>query len=42
MNLPYMFKEPDENKLTLEKFKYVYDYINTIEDIFIDNKKLLS
>lgn len=42
MNLPYMFKEPDENKLTLEKFKYVQDYINTIEDIFIDNKKLLS
>lgn len=39
-NLPYMFKEPDE--LTQEQFNSVHTYINAIEDLLWDDKRLLS
>ena len=41
-NLPYMFKEPDEDELTPERFHEVNTYINAIEDLLWDDKRLLS
>lgn len=41
-NLPYMFKEPDEDELTQEQFNRVHTYINAIEDLLWDDERLLS
>lgn len=41
-NLPYMFKEPDEDALTPEQFSWMNTYVNAIEDLLWDDKRLLS
>ena len=41
-NLPYMFKEPDEDELTPEQFQWFNTNINAIEDLLWDDTRLLS
>lgn len=36
-NLPYMFKEPDEEMLNTSQFEYLENYINTLETLLYDN-----
>ena len=41
-DLPYMFKEPDEDVLSTEQFEYMQNYINTIEEILNTPSRLSS
>jgi hypothetical protein len=36
-NLPYMFKEPDEETLNEQQFQYMQNYINTLEESLYDD-----
>lgn len=36
-NLPYMFKEPDEEALNTQQFEYMKNYINTLETALYDD-----
>lgn len=36
-NLPYMFKEPDEDVLNTQQFEYMQNYINTLETTLYDD-----
>lgn len=41
-NLPYMFKEPDEETLNSEQFAYMQDYVNDLEKALYDDNLLAS
>ena len=36
-NLPYMFKEPDEDALNTQQFEYFKNYVNTMETLMYDD-----
>lgn len=36
-NLPYMFKEPDEDALNAQQFEYMKNYVNTLETALYDD-----
>ncbi len=38
-NLPYMFKEPDEDVLTADMLNYMQNYVNTMEDYLFNSFK---
>lgn len=35
--LPYMFKEPDEDVLNSQQFKYMQNYVNKLEEVLYDD-----
>lgn len=41
-NLPYMFKEPDEDVLQAEQLAYFQDYVNTMESYLYDDNWLVN
>ena len=41
-DLPYMFKEPDEDALNTQQFAYMQNYVNTLEKALYDDKLLAA
>ena len=41
-DLPYMFKEPDEEALNTQQFAYMQNYVNTLEKALYDDKLLAA